>query len=283
MTLAGEGVSGGALTVVNAIPTGTGAAVGLDLETRARVELDPEPGPVEVHVDDQPGADPSLGQACVAEIEDRLDIQLSGRVETTSDIPIARGLKSSSSAANAVTLAVLDALDEPASPERVLDVSVDAARRAGVTVTGALDDAAASLLGGLVVTDNTQDEIVGRKRLGSSRPVLLLVPETQRRSSDVGSLDAAEPVARRALETLDEDWQAALTLNGLGIAAALDSPLDPAYRALAAGARAAGLTGTGPATGAVCTEETTVQVRQAWQPYTSGILTAHTRDEEVAL
>jgi shikimate kinase len=270
------------LTVVNALPTGKGAAIGLDLETRARVELEREPGPVEVAIEGEPDADPSLARACVDAVARRIDTELSGTVETESDIPIARGLKSSSAAANAITLAILDALDRPADPERVLELGIEAAREAGVTVTGAFDDAAASLLGGLVVTDNRRDELLRRKRLGVSRPVLLLVPGTRRHTQDVNDLDRARPVAEQALALVDEDdWPAALTLNGLGVAAALGSPLDPAYRALGAGARAAGLSGTGPAIGALATEEVTAAIRGAWQPYQSPIVTARTRDGEV--
>jgi shikimate kinase len=282
VSLTGEGRSGGALTVVNAIPTGHGAAIGLDLETRASVDLTREPGPVEVAIAGESDADPSLAQACLRVVGRAHDVELSGTVETTSDIPIARGLKSSSAAANAIVLATLDALDVQPTPEHVLELSLAGAREAGVTVTGALDDAAASLLGGLVVTDNTRDEIRRRKRLDASRPVLLLVPEHRQRTSDAGDLDDAAPVAEEAHDLLaDDDWHAALTVNGLGVAAALGAPLDPAYRALAAGARAAGLTGTGPATGAVCTEATTNAVRSAWQPYQAGIITAQTRNEEV--
>jgi shikimate kinase len=282
VTLEGEGRSGGALTVVNAIPTGKGAAVGLDLATRAHARLEREPGPVAVDVEDEPDADPSLARACVDVVGNHADLALSGTVETSSDIPIARGLKSSSAAANAIVLALLDALDVEADPDQVLELSLAAARQAGVTVTGALDDAAASLLGGLVVTDNTRDEILRRKRLGPSMPVLVLVPENRRPTREAADLDDAAPAAEEAHHLLaDGNWSAALTVNGLAVAAALDAPLDPAYRALGAGARAAGLSGTGPAVGAVATEDATSAIRSAWQPYQAGILTARTRDEEV--
>lgn len=280
MTRVGKGASGGALTVVNAIPFGKGAAIGLDLEVKARVELETESGPVELQARENPEVDADLATACIEVLSDSMDTPLSGRVETESQIPPARGLKSSSAVANAIVAAGLDAFGEPGDPDRILDLSVQAARRADVTVTGALDDAAASLLGGLVVTDNERDEILGRKRLGPSLPVLVLVPETERHTRTVGSLEDAESVVQHAWNHLD-DWETALTLNGLGIAAALDAPLDPVYRALTAGARAAGLSGTGPAVAAVLEEPDTSSVRQAWQPYTTGILATRTRDGEV--
>lgn len=275
----GEGEAHGALTVVNAIPTGQGAALGLDLATEARVELERQGGPVEVRIEDAPEEDPALAEACVDVVAEDAGTALSGRVETTSELPIARGLKSSSVAANAIVLALLDALGEDAAPERVLRLSVDAARQAGVTVTGALDDAAASLLGGLVVTDNEEHRVLHREPLNRDHPVLLLVPRDRSYTAEAEGLEDAAPVAERALELVEADrWPEALTINGLGVAAALEQGLDPAYRALAAGAHAAGTTGTGPAVGAVCTEETTVDVRRAWEPYTHGILQTRTRD-----
>jgi shikimate kinase len=285
VTLHGTGRAGGALTVVNAIPVGRGAAGGLDLETRARVEVQRQAGPVEVQVEDHPDADPSLAEACVAAVADHAGTPLGGRVETTSEIPIARGLKSSSAAANAVVLALLDALDREPEPRTVLEIGVEAARRAGVTKTGALDDAAASLLGGLVVTDNREDRVERREPLNTDHAVVLLVPQRRQPTASVEGLEDARPVAQRSLALVDEGaWRHALTLNGLGVAASTGQGLDPAYRALGNGATAAGTTGTGPAVGAVCPPDATALVRRAWEPYTGrgdGLLEAATTDEGV--
>jgi shikimate kinase len=79
-----------------------------------------------------------------------------GHVRTESEVPMAAGLKSSSAAANATVLAALDALGvaDEVSREEACRLGVRAAREAGVTVTGAFDDASASMLGGVTVTDN---------------------------------------------------------------------------------------------------------------------------------
>lgn len=277
----GDATAHGALTVVNAIPTNQGAAVGLDLETHARVELEERAGPVTVTIEDAPDADPSLAQACIQAVADEHETRLSGSVHTTSQIPIARGLKSSSAAANAITLAALDALDAPATPETVLRLSVDAAREAGVTVTGALDDAAASLYGGLVVTDNVKDRVEHRERLNTDASVVCLVPPEARFTNTLHSDDfaRAEPVAQRSLELAREGaWKQALTLNGLGIQAALGQGNDAIYRALQAGAQAAGVTGTGPAIGAVVPSQSEPLIRRAWEPYTlEGVSIIETR------
>ncbi len=281
MTQEGHATAHGAVTVVNAIPAGRGAAFGVELATDAEVAIETAAGPVEVVIEGEPDADPGLAQACLAVVADHLDTPLSGRITTRSEIPIARGLKSSSTAANAIVLALLDALDAEVETAAVLSLSVAAARKAGVTVTGALDDTAASLLGGLVVTDNRQDEVVERKPIQTTPVVLLLVPPTHRETSSVGDqLAPMGPLAERLIDdTLAGRWSQALTLNGLSVATCLGEPLDPTYRALAAGAVAAGTTGTGPAVAAVCDRDDTHAVREAWDRYDGEILATHPTTE----
>lgn len=280
MSLAGRGRAHGAITVVNAIPSGRGAAIGLDLHTTAEVELERGEGPLEVLIEGDPGEAPGLAQAVLAVLAEHAGHPLSGVVRTRGTIPIARGLKSSSVAANAMVLAVADALSLTLTPDQVLALAVKAARRAGVTATGALDDAAASLLGGLVVTDNARDRVVKRKPLGAVHPVLLLVPGSKRYTGQaVRALAPVEPLSVRLLDRLPDDWPYALTLNGLAVAAVLDEPLEPVHRALGAGALAAGLSGTGPAVAAVCTEESLGAVRAAWTGLGHDLIEAATTDE----
>ncbi len=282
----GEATAHGALTVVNAIPTNHGAAVGLELETRARVDLDHAEGPIHVTIEEDPHADPTLAKASIRAVANELDTTLSGHVHTTSQIPIARGLKSSSTAANAITLATLNALNTTLPPEDVLRLSITAARQAGVTLTGALDDAAASLHGGLVITNNAKDRVGHRERINTDDHVLCLVPPEERFTNTIhpNDLSPAKPITQRSLTLAREGaWQQALTLNGLGIQAALGQGNDPIYRALQAGAKAAGVTGTGPAIGALAPPGSQALIRRAWEPYTlegSGIIETRLRDAQ---
>src|SRR3990172_8313243 len=90
----------GAITIVNAIATGKGAALGIGLETEARVELVESDREVSVTVQGEKDVDTALAQCAVREALSRFSITDCGaRVETLSEIPIAKGLKSSSAAA----------------------------------------------------------------------------------------------------------------------------------------------------------------------------------------
>src|SRR5207249_5415360 len=84
----------GAGTIVNAIATGRGAAFGLALRATATAETRPEGLGVRVHVPD--GLDPTLVRLCAERVLRRGTQQVGIEVTVTSEIPVSRGLKSSS-------------------------------------------------------------------------------------------------------------------------------------------------------------------------------------------
>ena len=95
-----------------------------------------------------------------------------------SKIPSAVGLKSSSAISTAIVKSVLSLFGRQSDPKTILDLSCSASKNCGASITGAYDDASASLLGGLVLTNNTRFEIVKHERVPASlgTTVLVLVP-----------------------------------------------------------------------------------------------------------
>ncbi|MFQ5997967.1 MAG: shikimate kinase, partial [Candidatus Bathyarchaeia archaeon] len=158
MTGFAEAIAYGAATIVNAISIDKGAAFGVDLYTRARVTLTSEPGHFSGHITSDPSENDSLIRASVLTVLRHFgaETRFGAEVETDSNIPIARGLKSSSAAANALVLATIGALDNSLDDESTMALSVDAAVEAKTTITGAYDDTCASFLGGIVVTNNSK-------------------------------------------------------------------------------------------------------------------------------
>jgi shikimate kinase len=273
----GRAAALGAGTVLNALATGTGSAFGLDVETRATVELDPDADAVDGAIAEDPDGDTALIERCVALATDRWGDGEGGTVRTDSDVPLAAGLKSSSAAANATVLATCDALgltvgDAPADPtdadpaapgsasaDPAVDVTrleacrlgVRAAREAGVTVTGAFDDATASMLGGVCLTDNGEDRL--RARDPVDWEVLVWSPPERAYSADadVERCGAVAPMADLVADlAADGRYTEAMTVNGLAFSAALGFDTDPAVEAMP---RASGvsLSGTGPSVVAV--------------------------------
>jgi shikimate kinase len=275
----------GAATIVNAIATGKGAAFGVDLYTKAQVKLTSEPQIVEAEITSDQNENPVLIQKTVQAVLKRFgkEKEFGAKVKTWSNIPIARGLKSSSTAANAVALAALEALGESLEDLEIVKLGVSAAFEAKVTVTGAFDDACASFFGGLVVTDNLNCKLVKQEPLTEDYVVLFQVPPKKAYTvnTDTSKLAMLKPQIEAAYKMASTGlhWDA-LTLNGLNYSAALGFKCKIAVDALAAGARAAGLCGKGPTTTAVVSKDKVEQVRAVWRGYEGEILQASLNHEK---
>jgi len=259
-------------TVLNALATGVGSAFAIDATTTAEVDLDGS-GSVEGTVAGAPDADTALVERCVElAVEEHADDAASvpdhvgGTVRTESEVPMAAGLKSSSAAANATVLATLDALGVADDVPRVdaCRLGVRAARDAGVTVTGAFDDASASMLGGVTVTDNGEDELLAREAF--DRDVLVWTPPERAYSADadVDRCRRVAPMADLVADlALDGEFERAMTVNGFAFCAALGFPSDPLVEALP-DAGGVSLSGTGPSFVAVGERDALQEVREQW-------------------
>ena len=238
----------GAGTIVNAIATGQGAAFGMALRATATAVVLPRAQGVRVHV--PPEADPRLAQGAARRVLRRSRRKAGLEVTVDSEIPISRGLKSSSAVANAVVLASARALGLDLEPFALIRIAVEAAYEAGVTITGAFDDACASFFGGIVVTDNRSRKLLKTDRFPGDLVAVVQVPrrmitKPSLAGTDFSSIRAeVEEAFRLALEG---DYFHALERNSAAYAKVLEIDEGPAIRARAAGAMSAGISGTGPA------------------------------------
>jgi len=264
----------GAVTIINAISIWRGAAIGVDFETEAEVELTGDDGVCLVNKEEI--GDDSLARAIVEVLSERLDLRSIGcRIKTRSDIPVAVGLKSSSSAAVAMTLAILDALNMRLSAEELLKIVAEASRRSGTSITGAVDDASCCALGGIVVTDNRKDVVIRRVMASANLKAVILVPAKRQltrefRSESLSPVkDLVEEAYRLAIEG---NYYKAMTLNGLLHASALSLPTAIIIDAIRAGALSCSVSGTGPAFAAITTESTLEEVKTAMGRYEGKII-----------
>jgi len=268
----GHGCANGAGTIVNAIAIWKGAAFCIDLETTADVNLDEcsdagagGAGRITGRIENADTADTALITRCVSLVLDRFGYRCDGVVTTRSEIPIARGLKSSSAAANATVLATLDAIGETLPTMEVVSMGVRAALDVGVTITGAFDDACASALGGIVITDNRNMELV--ERLVYESDVLIYLPEEKAftADTDVTRSKAIAPLVEVAYRlALDHDFENAMTLNGLLYCAALGFDTEIAMSALDLGVSGVGLSGTGSAYTALVGRDQIKELTGCW-------------------
>ena len=237
----------GAGTIVNAIATGRGVAFGLALRVNAVAEAKPLSFGVRVRL--PLGADPTLAENCAFRVLRRSRRKSGLEISLESEIPISRGLKSSSAVSNAVVFASARALGVELEPLQVIGIGVDAALDAGVTITGAFDDACASFFGGIVGADNRARKIVMTDRFPEGLVAVVHVPDrtiTKRslKGKDFSSIRATVEDAFRL--AVRGDYFRALEMNSAAYAFVLDIDETPAIRARAAGAVAAGISGAGP-------------------------------------
>ncbi|MHA1917562.1 MAG: shikimate kinase [Candidatus Ranarchaeia archaeon] len=245
--LRGTGTSHGAISVVNAIPSGLGAGIGISLPVSVKLVI-------------------ILGRKNQFKINNKLStnhpcewtcnlflkqFNLTGSINISinSKVPKARGLKSSSAVQVATALALHDALEKEILDEKeFLNTIVNAARKSNITITGGLDDISACALGGLTITNNLQDKLLLRKEI-EERSVLLIVPRKQifTNKVDLKPTKEIKEIFNEIHKISFKNHWAALTLNGLLYSTLVGINSEPIHELLKTNCLAAGLSGTGPA------------------------------------
>lgn len=245
----GYGRAYGAVTILNAFATGIGAALGINTHVEARVKKSSELRIETRFNGEMIDVDTSLVKEILNIFTSKYGLKDELNIFINSYIPPERGLKSSSAVANALIIALFEYLGIGFSNKEVLRINVDASRRSGVSITGALDDAAASLLGGIVITNNKRDEIIGSTSIDKYN-VLIIYPEyTIKTIFFAGkNFSIIRPyVSILTKHLLEGDWRTVAVLNGLIYSTYLGLDAKPIYSALESGAYTAGLSGKGPA------------------------------------
>jgi shikimate kinase len=250
-----------AITITNALPIGVGSAAGIELRAEARVLLtEAESG--------SPSTWEIPPESRTPVVEEAVRTGLSRffpqpgtvtRLSLRSEIPVARGLKSSSAVSTSVLLAIARAADRTPSPLEIGLLSAEVCRRSGVSATGALDDALAGLEPGFIVTDNTHDRLLRHDPIDPSWGVALYIPE-QRHAPAPELLAAfssgrssAEPAARAARSG---EWAAAMRLNTELVERTLGLHYGSLRERLRAeGAVACGVSGLGPTLAAIAPKD----------------------------
>jgi len=275
--------SPGSATVINAIASGYGSAFGIERYVTAEVELKAS----KIKCESDKEVETDLMEICVRNVLKRLNIETGVKVKTYSDLPVASGLSSSSATSNAVTMATFIALSSEygsnlqLTDSEILNMGIDSSLEAGVTITGAFDDASASFYGGLTVTDNMKRKILKKKDM-EEQNILIYMPNKKSLTaqSDIGRMKLLAPYVKLAFKlALNGDIYRALTLNGLLYCAALEFNPNIALDALDAGAIASGLSGTGPSFVAVVDNKNFDNVLDAWKSYQGKIIRTNVDNE----
>jgi len=273
--------SPGSATIINAIATGSGSAFGINLDIVAKAEI----ADFGIKCNPDLDIDTTLMELCAKNVfdyygigfTDKNDVDMEHigvKISTESNLPPASGLSSSSALSNAVTLAISELIcsqfdKNPMNDMEVINLAVDSSLEAGVTITGAYDDATASYFGGVTVTNNIGREILVKEKMPNHK-LLIYMPniDSMTANSDVGRMKLLAPLVEIAFEKArHKQYYTALNLNGILYSTALGFSAELAIDALEAGAIASGLSGTGSAYVAIVDNESKDEVRDIWNSY----------------
>jgi len=250
MTVLGTGNANGGCSLLHAAGLGYGASLALDLPVKVRL-LDKES---RKNLDDPDGL-----LDAVLESWKRAELTIpEGDLfwSVNSKVPPRQGLKSSAAVSVAAIKALCSATGIELENADIVDISAAAQLSSGVSLTGSYDDSWAAVDGGWKLIDSNAEDARSGLLLESVGPaaddwtVLLILRGDRIERPELEDFSTQQQSFSQALAALQDGKDlVALTLNGRGVVAALNDT--DARRmtndAFVSGARAAGISGSGPA------------------------------------
>lgn len=250
MAVIGSGSANGGCSLLHAAGLGYGASLALDLPVRVKLldkeskrELDDPDGLLEQVISSWKNAGHPLPEK---------DFFWSVK----SKIPPRQGLKSSAAVSIAAIKALCDATETELENPDIVDISAAAQLAAGVSITGSYDDSWAALEGGWKLIDANAEDARSGLLLESQGPssedwkVILIIRGDRKEKPVLEDFTFHQQAFSQALTALQEGKElVALTWNGRGVVGALNDTTGRRLTndAFVNGARAAGMSGSGPA------------------------------------
>jgi shikimate kinase len=270
----------GAISILNAIGTGYGSAVGISLKVIAQVSLSNGRG---IKVRTEIGKE-LLEDLALTILPIDIVSQNQINISIISEIPPGYGLKSSSAVTSALSLACFKITSDNLDDKYVLESAVAASLKAGVTFTGAFDDAAACYYGGVVITDNRSRELLKHYRAPEDLYALIFLPAQVTRGDFTSRLPIMSDLFFDSFNLAKSgNYWKAMNLNGVIMSSISGFDSRPALDALKAGALSASISGNGPATAAVTSLENTNNIMDAYSRYDGKVLVSKLNNKKASV
>jgi shikimate kinase len=269
----------GAISIVNAIATGKGSALGVSLKVRAEIQLEEGQG-----IRCQTRMNNELVNNIIYSTIPKDVIQNNlVCINIESEIPWGYGLKSSSSVSNALALACCKLVNPNIDDHRVLEIAVQASLDSHITITGAYDDATACYFGGFVLTDNYAHKLIRREEAPDDLYAIILLPDEPSRGN-INKLTIMSDLFIDAFKLAEHGkyWKA-MKLNGVLASTALSMKYEPILSALENGAMGATLSGNGPSIAAVVYKDQIENVRSTFAKFNGDILVSKINNQKASV
>ena len=271
----------GAVSIVNAIATGMGSALGISLKVTAEAQIQTGHG---IKFTAGRNGDRLIKNIIQKTIPKEIIDGNMISISVDSQIPLGYGLKSSSAVSNAVALACSRMAKEAEIDDYgILDVSTRSSLEAKVSMTGAYDDATACYFGGFTVTDNYSRRLIRKEKAPENLYAIIMLPTDSSRG-DIHKLRNFSDLFIDAFELAESGqyWKA-MKLNGVLASAALSSSYAPVLDAIEHGALSASISGNGPSIAAVGYEDTVEQIVEALSEFDGRIIVSRVNNEKAVV
>ena len=278
MTIKVTSIVHGAISIVNAVATGYGSAMGISLNVK--VEIISKKGSGLVF---QKGGGSLMIKKIIYDVLQSKYINNNQLlINIKSEVPSGMGLKSSSAVSNAVALACISLTNKEISDEFVLNSAINASLYAKTTITGAYDDSTACYYGGFVTTDNYKRKIWKRENSPTDISAVIFLPNNKKRG-DVTRLKLLSDIYMEAFQLAysGQYWKA-MTLNGVLTSSLLSNSYTITRLCLENGALAASISGNGPAVAAVVRESEVQRIKSVLSNLDGRVIISRTNNQKAS-
>ena len=235
----------GAVSLVNAIATGNGAAVGIDTFVKTTLEVKEGTG-IYITSDNKTISSRLINKVIQNSVPKKQLEKIRLELDFQSNIPTGYGLKSSSAISTAVSMACSKAFQRKFTDKKILKIGVESSIQTKVSLTGAYDDACACYYGGFNVTNNYKRNLVLRRPAPSNLQAIIFLPKSRKRGN-LKKLKNFKPAFEKAWELAKNgDYWNASILNGIATSSILNSNPELIFKLIEKGAIGATISGNGP-------------------------------------
>jgi len=255
----------GAISIVNAIATGKGAALGISKKVNVEMETSHGNGIV-IEIQNKPMKSRLINRV-IQKIVPKNDLSKTKlKVSLDSEIPTGYGLKSSSAISTAVAMTCAKLFKPTMSDFEILSAGVDASIETKVSLTGAYDDACACYYGGFVVTNNYMKKIIHSEKCLNRVSAVIFIPKSRKRGN-VKKLKTLSADFEQAWNLAKKsDYWNAMNLNGIATSTILSSEPEIILKLIENGAIGASVSGNGPSIAAIVKNNSVTKIKKIFSP-----------------
>ncbi len=253
----------GAISIVSAIASGKGAALGITPKVEVIMESMPGSG-ISIKSGSQSLSSRLITRTIEKIVSKKQLSETKLNLLLNSEIPTGYGLKSSSAISSAVALAAAKLFKQKIDDSKILLAGVNASIETKVSLTGAYDDACACYYGGFMVTDNYKRKIISSKKAPTNLKVVIFIPKSRKRGN-IKKLKTLNTVFERAWNfAKNADYWNAMILNGFATSSILNSNPKLITQLVEKGAISASISGNGPSIAAVTKQSNISRIKKVF-------------------